>query len=113
LVCHYFSELSREGRDADRAHVRSPLGSLRPKKKPPDPAGPVAFLSVGGVYGLRWELTSSRRKATGPNRGALRSLRAPAGTAHGVVRHRAVAPQEPMTRRRGRQRSPPSAASYL
>src|SRR5947199_7966051 len=32
LVGHDFSELPREGRDADRAHVRSPLGSLRPKK---------------------------------------------------------------------------------
>src|SRR5256885_16798587 len=73
-----------------------------PKKRPPDLSGPVAFLSVGGVYGLRWELASSRRKATGPNRGALRSLSTPAGTAHGVVRHLAVAHQELMTRPRAR-----------
>src|SRR5207249_8902948 len=102
-----------ECRDADRAHARSPLGSLRPKKKPPDLSGPVAFPSVGGVYGLRWEFASSRRKATGPNRGALRSPRAPAGTAHGVVRHLAVAHQEQMTRRRAQHLSLPSAAPYL
>src|SRR5207247_11276469 len=113
IVGHHRPQLAGECRDADRAHARSPLGSLRPKKKPPDLSGPVAFPSVGGVYGLRWEFASSRRKATGPNRGALRSPRAPAGTAHGVVRHLAVAHQEQMTRRRAQHLSLPSAALYL
>src|SRR5437764_13336928 len=84
-----------------------------PKKKPPDLSGPVAFPSVGGVYGLRWEFASSRRKATGPNRGALRSLRAPVGAAHGVVGHRTVAHPELMTGRHAQHGNLPSATLHV
>src|SRR5207247_6759216 len=60
LVGRDFSELPRERRDADGAHSRSPLGSLRPKKKPPDAAGRWPFFRLEGLYGLRWEFASSR-----------------------------------------------------